>query len=50
MTMSSYIPFPFHFTNWSALFNSVDLNRIEDEGATALADALRLNQSLETLG
>ena len=31
------------------LFHSLEENKIEDSGATALADALRVNQSLTTL-
>ena len=34
---------------WNTYFHSLELNRIEDSGATALANALRVNHSLETL-
>jgi len=34
---------------WSTLFHRLALNEISDSGAIALADALRMNQSLETL-
>ena len=34
---------------WSTPFHSVQKNEIGDEGVTALADALRVNQSLKTL-
>ena len=34
---------------WSTLFHSLEGNAIGDSGATALSDALRVNQSLKTL-
>ena len=34
---------------WSTLFHSLEHNGIKDSRASALADALRVNQSLETL-
>ena len=34
---------------WSTLFHSLEKNGIGDSGASALADALRVNQSLEIL-
>ena len=34
---------------WSTLFPSVEKNEIGDSGASALADVLRVNQSLKTL-
>ena len=38
-----------YFTICCTLFNSLGFNGIGDEGATALADALQVNQSLTTL-
>ena len=36
-------------TFWNTLFHSLGGNRVGDSGATALADVLRVNQSLKTL-
>ena len=33
---------------WSTLFHSLERNGIQCEGASALADALRVNKSLKT--
>ena len=40
---------PFFTLTLSTLFHSLIGNTIEDSGATALAEALRVNHSLETL-
>ena len=44
--MHTCIPTP---SSLSIPFHSLERNKIEDSGATALADALRVNQSLKAL-